>query len=215
MYTVYIHTCPNGKKYVGMTKQRPNNRWRSGRGYLHCVDFYNAVMEFGWRNIVHEIVSTGLTKEEAEEMERNLISLYKTTDPRYGYNCHSGGLSGATINNVTRTRMSVAQSGEGNPRYGKHCSTETKEKIGASKRGKPLSKAHKQKLGEILGKENNPAARPVLQYDINMNLLTKWPYIRAAEKATGANNISTCCRGKLKTSGGFIWRYADEAVGGS
>ena len=213
MYLVYVHTCPNGKRYVGMTRQKPNNRWRSGQGYLHCVDFYNAVIEFGWRNITHEIIANDLTKEEAESLERQLIKDFKTTDPRYGYNCHSGGLSGATINKVTRKRMSVAQSGEGNPRYGKHCSNETKDKIGTSKRGKPLTDAHKRKLGEVLGGDKNPAARPVVQYDINMNFIAKWPYIRAAKKETGASNISSCCTGKQKTSGGYIWRYADE-VGG-
>ena len=78
MYLVYVHTCPNGKRYVGMTRQKPNNRWRSGQGYLHCIDFYNAVIEFGWRNITHEIIANDLTKEEAESLERQLIKDFKT-----------------------------------------------------------------------------------------------------------------------------------------
>lgn len=34
--------------------------------------------------------------------------------------------------------------------------------------------------------------------------------IKEAERQTGFNhtNISACCRGKLKTLGGCIWRYA-------
>ena len=35
-------------------------------------------------------------------------------------------------------------------------------------------------------------------------------YIEEAAKATGANNISSCCKGRLKTSGGYVWRYLEE-----
>lgn len=30
-YKVYIHTLPNGKRYVGITKQDVKDRWRSGK----------------------------------------------------------------------------------------------------------------------------------------------------------------------------------------
>ena len=36
--------------------------------------------------------------------------------------------------------------------------------------------------------------------------------IRVAEEKTGINNrnICGCCKGKTKTAGGYIWRYADD-----
>lgn len=214
MYTVYIHICPNGKKYVGMTgKENPEDRWRRGHGYKNDTDFYSAIITYGWRNISHEVVAAELSKEDAESLERELIALYQTTNPEYGYNSHSGGLSGAHINAVTRKRMSNAQSGSNNPRFGKHLSYETKERIAATKRGKPLTEECKRKLSEALSGEKNPTARPVFQYDLEMNLIKKWPYIRAAREATGANNIWACCVGNLKSSGGFIWRY--EEAGGA
>lgn len=207
MYTVYVHTCPNGKRYVGMTKLKPAYRWNDGKGYDHCTDFYSAIMEFGWRNISHEIIENKLTKEEAESLERRMIEFYRSNDPRYGYNSHSGGISGGKANSVTKSRMSKAQSGINNPMFGRHLSDEAKEAIAKTKRGKPLTEECKRKLGEVLGGVKNPAAKPVFQYDKDMNFIREWHYIRAARNATGANNIWACCVGKLKTSGGYVWRY--------
>lgn len=31
---LYMHICPNGKKYVGITIQEPNQRWRDGKRVL-------------------------------------------------------------------------------------------------------------------------------------------------------------------------------------
>lgn len=32
-YSVYVHTTPNGKRYVGMTSRDLSARWRNGLGY--------------------------------------------------------------------------------------------------------------------------------------------------------------------------------------
>ena len=46
MYSVYMHTCPNGKRYIGMTSCKDmNDRWRYGHGYKHDTDFHNAIMQ--------------------------------------------------------------------------------------------------------------------------------------------------------------------------
>ena len=65
MYTVYKHTCPNGKVYIGITKQKPERRWGiNGRGYKENEYFYRAIQKYGWQNIKHEIIAEGLTEEE-------------------------------------------------------------------------------------------------------------------------------------------------------
>lgn len=91
-YTVYIHTMPDGKKYVGQTIQLPNDRWVSGYGYRNNQKFFDAIQEVGWDNIDHEIFYQTKIREEAEVCEKALIKKYKTTDPEYGYNrteeCH-------------------------------------------------------------------------------------------------------------------------------
>ena len=65
-YTVYKHTSPSGKVYIGITGIEPEKRWRKGWGYNHNTYFINAVKKYGWDNIKHEIIDTNLTKEEAE-----------------------------------------------------------------------------------------------------------------------------------------------------
>lgn len=34
MYSVYIHTLPNNKVYIGITSQKPKARWDNGRGKI-------------------------------------------------------------------------------------------------------------------------------------------------------------------------------------
>ena len=69
-------------------------------------------------------------------------------------------------------------------------------------------KSKKQKK-EI--KQNNKNL-PIIQYDLNMNLIKEYPSIAIASKETGINkcNISACIKNRQKTAGGFIWKYKDE-----
>ena len=124
-YSVYVHTSPSGKMYVGITKQKPEYRWgRNGIKYKTQV-FYRAIEKYGWDNIDHEIIAEHLTKEEAENFEIKLIDKLHTTDPKYGYNITTGGEGGNGLY------------GEKNGRYGKPVSEETKKKIRETKRLNP------------------------------------------------------------------------------
>lgn len=88
-FWVYVHTCPNGKKYVGCTTRLPRIRWSKGTGYT-SGPFKEAILNFGWDSITHEVFEVK-GKEEMFSKEKELIKLYKTTDPEYGYNCSVGG----------------------------------------------------------------------------------------------------------------------------
>ena len=123
-WSVYVHTTPNGKVYFGITSKEPKSRWNSGHGYRKCKRFWNAIVKYGWNNIKHDVLYSGLTKCEAEDIERKLISEYQSTDPRYGYNILPGG--DATIG-VTAWNKGLPK--ELQPRYGKTRSVEEREKI--------------------------------------------------------------------------------------
>lgn len=153
MYIVYMHTCPNGKKYIGITGQSAERRWQKGKGYAYGSNdyFYNAIKKYGWDNIKHDIIFRNLTKEEAEEKEKMLISKYNTTDRNFGYNRENGGSSFGKHSEEYKKRMSNMQKEiwKNSPerriamsklRTGTHLSEETKEKLRQANLGKKYSK---------------------------------------------------------------------------
>lgn len=59
-----------------------------------------------------------------------------------------------------------------------------------------------------LGKENN-CSRKVIQFDKSGKEIKRWDCIGeiARELNLHSSNIVACCKGKIKQSGGFIWKY--------
>lgn len=107
-YTVYMHITPSNKRYVGITKQNPKDRWKSGKGYMHNKYFWNAIQKYGWDNIQHIILFNQLSKEDAKRIEIDLIKKYNLTDRNNGYNITKGGdgLNGMIVSDETRMKMS-------------------------------------------------------------------------------------------------------------
>lgn len=91
IYSVYKLTAPNGKCYIGMTKRDVERRWNNGNAYQHNVHLCNAISKYGWENFNKEVLFKSVSKAEAEEMERSLISRYDSTNRLYGYNILPGG----------------------------------------------------------------------------------------------------------------------------
>lgn len=62
--------------------------------------------------------------------------------------------------------------------------------------------------------QNKGKAKEVYQYDLNGKFIMSYPSTGIAAKAIngGHGHISECCRGKIKTYKGFIWRYAEDIV---
>ena len=156
-YIVYKHTTPSGKVYIGITSKAPENRWASGFGYEHQLYFFRAIVKYGWINIKHEILLEGLTKEEAESKEIELISQYKSADLNYGYNIDLGG---------DLHKLSV----------------ETRQKISAIKRGKKWTE--RQRLASLEYFKKNPGKK-VYKYDLQGNLIKVFPNCKEASIDAG------------------------------
>lgn len=159
-YTVYMHICLNDKKYIGITKLKPNIRWRNGDGYKTQQYFYKAIKKYSWENIEHKILYENLTKEEAEQKEVELIKHYKSNNNKYGYNIESGGNLNKEISEVTRKRQRDAHLGyitkEETKRKlsyifkGRQISEETKKKMSLSQTGKFHTKETKEKIRQAM-----------------------------------------------------------------
>lgn len=127
-YTVYCHTnLINNKKYIGITRQEPKDRWRqNGKGYQTQEKFWNAIQKYGWHNFEHSILYTNLTAEEAGEKEQKLIALFDSC--HNGYNADLGG----TITHHSKETIAKIRSAM----IGKQHTAETKEFISEYLRNK-------------------------------------------------------------------------------
>lgn len=211
-YSVYIHIFPNNKKYIGITSQIPQRRWRDGSGYKSQEMLTRAINKYGWKNIEHIILYENLTKDEAEEKEIELINKYKTNIRKYGYNIEAGGNSarGYHLSKKTREKMSKSKTGENNWLYGKHLSKETKRKLSIAHKGKcdieAIRKGAKKRLGA-----NAYNSRKVIQCDKKGNKIKIYDSLADAYRTTNTRvqDIYNCCKGRQKTANGFIWKYYD------
>lgn len=144
-YMVYIHKTPSNKYYIGITCNGINRWGCDGNGYKNNPHFYRAIQKYGWDNIEHIIIAEHLSKEDACEMEINLIAEYQSNNRKYGYNSSVGG-------EVNRG-WHYSHSNESKEKISKsisewHKQPEVRERLSNAQRGKKLSEEHKRKLSE-------------------------------------------------------------------
>lgn len=223
-WCVYMHTNKiNNKVYVGITNQKPEDRWCNGNGYRKDQSvFCRAIKKYGWDNFEHIIFAENLTKEEAEVMEVGLIALYKTNccryrNPSYGYNMTDGGdgHAGWIPTEENRRNMSNAQKG-------KKLSDEHKLKISLSGKGRTFSSKHKEKISqalkgrtfseEALKKNSQKHSVPVVRLTIDGDFISRFESIKVAtiQMNIRKTSIIDCCKGRRKSAGGFMWMYESD-----
>lgn len=147
MYTIYKHTSPSGKVYIGQTvKKNLNQRWLKGMGYKDAPLFWKAIQKYGWDNLTHEVIQTTDTKEKADILEKMWISFYRKRVGVYNLTDGGEGTLGRRHPIETRKRFSQLRQeywnthphriGKDNPSYGRHLSTEQRKHISEAKKGK-------------------------------------------------------------------------------
>ena len=62
------------------------------------------------------------------------------------------------------------------------------------------------------GTRNERISRKILQYSKSGDFIREWTGAHEVERVLGIDNshIIACCKGKLKSSGGFVWKYKEE-----
>lgn len=90
-YTVYELVFPDGKRYIGLTRQNVKARWHGGSGYRNQKRLYAAIQHYGWENIQHNIIRDNLSEEQGKSLEEELIKKFNTQNHANGYNTKNGG----------------------------------------------------------------------------------------------------------------------------
>lgn len=164
--TIYLHRTPSGKVYIGQTSINPEKRWNNGSGYRSNTYFYNAIKKYGWNNIEHIILMSGVSDYTVNFWETYFINLYDSTNREKGYNLTSGGKENFKHNDETKQKISLSHKGKklsdehkqklslvnkGKPSHNKGVpmSEEQKQKISLSLKGKKPSEETKQKLSLV------------------------------------------------------------------
>lgn len=223
-YFVYQHkNLKNGKKYIGITKQIPENRWgANGNNYSSSPYFFSAIQKYGWENFLMKFLFSNLTKEEACEIEKNLIKENNTQDKNFGYNIMEGG-EAPSMPKIVRERLSEALKGNKNG-LGKPCSLEKRKKISDAQKGRTLSEEHRKKLSIVKKgshhktisdeskKKISDAHRKTPIYCEELDKV--FPSIQECARQMGipATNICAVCKGKHKHHKGFHFSYFVENI---
>lgn len=186
-YTVYMHrNKTNGKVYIGQTSQPVTHRWGpGGNGYKGQKLIWRAICKYSWDGFTHEIMGSCLTREEADELEIKLIRDYDARNPKKGYNIAFGGGSGNT---------------------GLKLSPEAVEKIRARGKLHPPTR-------ECIMKSAEATRIPVVQYDLEGNVVAEYPSLTDASNAfsTSCSLLTSACKGRVKQCHGYVFRYKGDA----
>ena len=86
-------------------------------------------------------------------------------------------------------------------------------------KGVPFSEDHKKALSEahkghsVSEEHRAKLSKKILQFTKSGEFIKEWPSLREASRQLKINcgNICGCCNGKLKSAGGYVWKYPEYA----
>ena len=213
------HPDTNEIRYVGKTVQQLKYRLathisRSKKyryAYVNCWIY--SLLQEGKKPMIELIEE--VQDNQWEEKEIYWIQYYSTRTRLTNFQL-GGGHSNVGKELKEEHKKAISESLKGKPR-----DEETKRRISESHKGKILSESTKQKLREFnLGKSISLDTRikmsrgGVEQYSKEGVLLNTYISLQDAAIQTDLfkGNISSACTGRLKTYGGFKWKYKNEDI---
>lgn len=214
-WIVYKHVSPSGGVYIGITHQKPEERWNHGKGYKRHPYFFNAIIKYGWDSFQHEILFTDLSKEEANEKEKELIKLYRSGGKCYNIN------DGGEFTNDTSKRVY---------QYDRFTGEFIKEWHGAAECARYFNVVPslitnccnpkcrtKTACNYIFSYEKHNLITPVIstlekpvdQYSESGKLIKHW---RTRKEAESFYNITLkeVLSKRHKKANGYIWKYSED-----
>ena len=216
MTGIYKITNPHGKIYIGQT-QNMEVRWKYSYKNLTCKQqpkLYNSLKKYGPENHIFEIIeecNIEQLNERKIHWKKYYLNIFKNNWEEVLFiNLYDNG--GGPKSEEHRKKI-----GEGN--IGRKHSDETKHKMSQKALGRKYSDEIKQKISLAKkGKKftndkkinmKGKKCKPILQYDLQGNLIKEWASFKDITQNLGFNNsgLCCCCKGIQKTAYGFIWKY--------
>lgn len=215
---IYVLKDPrNGKiRYVGKTVQSLKSR------LYHHLKAKNKSHKNSWiksltNNNLEPIIQLVDEIDYCEDwkwLECYWIAQFKS----WGFNLTNMTDGGDGNNNQVFSKEAILK--RANAIRGKKRPKEVRDKISKSKMGNKLPESVKKKISKTLtGKKQSEKTKrkrykPVVQLDLEHNIIREFDYLRKAAKAVNGNPgpISNVCKGKQKTAYGYKWQYKEDIV---
>jgi group I intron endonuclease len=200
---IYKITSPTLRVYVGQSLDI-EKRFAGYRVYSGCCRqrrLYNSLKKHGAENHEYAILEAR-DAHQLSERERYWQETLDSTGEN-GLNCRfvttqdkTGAPSADSL-----ARMRKAQSGKNNPNYGKYGD---KNPLFGRKRPDHVRvkiKAYQQTRGRLIE-----------QWSIDGELVKIGRFRDFVSDGFNNGNLSSCCSGRLKTTGGYVFRYHENCA---
>ena len=234
-FCVYVHQNKKNKKiYIGITSQLFKDRWNNGNGYFGCISLYNAIKKYKWNNFEHyvflneEWIKTeenvnlkekyNFTFREALSLEEKLIKICREkfgTKNVYNISAGGEGISGVREKKVLQysidgnflsvydsMKLACADTGISYGTISNCCNNKCKTAGGYLWKFKDDESILEIPKRIVLKNVK------VACYDLDGNFISEFDSIKLASDITKISEslISSCCKGKYKTAGGYQWK---------
>jgi hypothetical protein len=229
-YYLYIKTSPFGLKYLGKTTKNPFTYLGSGKIWKRHIAKHSLTFE----NIETEVVFETDDINQLIKKGIELSLLYNIVESKEWANLREERGDGGDTSKFIDFSNPIFH----NPERSKHLNSfideedkkqklkeraskidyKNPERIRKIKENTDWEEKEKKRLentdySTFLWKTHEKNKKPVLQFDMDGNFLNEFDCAANAARSLGfsnGGNITNCCKGRCKSSMGYIWKYKDK-----
>lgn len=232
--TIYKLTSPSNKCYIGQTinlVERKRTLYNPNKYYSgHKLD--NAIKKYGIENFQYEIIiqivesSKERLREKLDELEKFYIEKYDSYNNGYNMTLGGSGSNGCFQTEESKRKISEKAKGRKGSMLGRHLTEEQRNKISnfaktrTGEKNPFYGKTHSEEAKLKIGRANSI---PILQLDLNGNVITEFPSAKEAARSLGKpkadSEIIKVCKGYISPSGkryittlGYKWKYKEGST---
>lgn len=211
----YIYLVKNQQNkivYIGQQIGTKSIEEYKGSGLL----LNRAYKKYGESYFKREIIEY-CSVDELNDKEKLYIKQYNTKFP-HGYNLTDGGDGNKGLKFTKEQKQKISQSKQGQKYPKEHGEKIRQAKLGKKRDQETINKIIQTKASKhniqsnlnLKGQYKSNSQKPILQYDLQGNLLNEFQSAQEAGRCLNksGNQIADCAAGRQKTAYGFVWKYA-------